>query len=274
MSEAEGIHWMKTVLSIERRTDRFRIAKELPPNYAWLANCTRRQVCCTLLKIFLDHSSPNSYKILFWPSDCDCNVACDFCVYGNTGAVASLLGPLVRDNFELNFSAWWKRYARFSNTRSFQNNGKTFHCFTLLSKPEFFKSLTVPIAAPKEQQLVESKEQQIAVNDAAVESKNSGGVRKEYICQICKLPKKNHVCRGLAPPPLPLENEPVFPPPIPNSIEETTTLRAEFDTIFSETKDDGEEKSTRLERLFGIKKQKTTDAVKEKIETEIDLLDN
>lgn len=307
MSVAEGIHWMKTVFSIFKKSEREKIKNELPESFQWLAGCRKSETAACLLKVFLDTAvESNTLKILFWPQQCGCNVACDFCVYGNSALVATLLTPLLLEHFDLNFVAWWKRHVRFTTPRTFTfDSQKTYYCFTLLEKPSFFKSdlvFSLPShvlqlseqASTLQQQEREQKQEEQEHEKKAPEAPSphqqlpiiNAKARVEYRCKICGLPKKGHVCRGLAPPPLPLEPEPLQQPiPIPPPLlqqqqqlcdvtkNDTKTTRADFDTIFAEERD--ESTTTRLERLFGAKRQRlsTVDTEKEHISTDIDLFD-
>lgn len=288
---------------------RLKLVDILPSKYDWISRCTKHQIPSILLKLLLDEA-PNDKKVLYWPRQCGCGVACEFCVLGNNAAAVTVLQALADEQqYDVNFFAWWKRYVRHTKPRLFQAGAKTYYCFVFTEKPEFFVCDGATAAAANEAPRVDNdvtvanetaeitagadettgtEQQEDLPTDGCPEPPKKA--RREYRCHICQLPKKGHSCRGIAPPPLPVDEPLVLlqAPPIPRPVAATATaattptatarpagddIEVEFESVFVPEVENGGK--TRLERVFksGANNTSTTIGWRnvEPLNTDIDL---
>lgn len=268
MTDNEPVHWLDHVMQVRKR-NRIELLRELPQKYHWIAECRKSQVPVALLKIYIDSSD-----LFKWPEQCSCPVACDFCFEGNSNAALVNIVPFMSRILSSNFVTWWHRYVRQASPSTFQevSSGKTLYCFNLVDKPIFFRGNPDIVLPPPPPRVVEKLG---ATENLQVQSINRPTVT--YRCKICHQPKKGHICRGIAPPPIPQSEPaaPLIPPPAPPPLfANTNTSRSEFASIFVEESSGDARPTSRLEKIF--KKQRLENCTKvefEKIETEIDLLE-
>lgn len=299
-SLSEGLHWLARVMDrCVKSRERQKFVDVLPQKFKWLSQCTKPQTSSVLIKLLLDEPSSNG-KIFYWPTQCGCNIACDFCIVGNSAAAISALQTLANEQqYDINYVAWWKRHMRFTSPRSFlaAAGAKTFYCFVFLEKPEFFVCnadcaamvVTEPVSeADTDVATVVTGDDSVhntqSVNDAR-EDRDAAAVKKarrEYRCNICRLPKRGHSCRGIAPPPLPVEEPLLQPPPIPPPITAPSAaalmavpISVQNDTSFESVFVPEDVGKTRLERVFKSGANNTSTAIGwrnvEPLNTDIDL---
>ena len=279
----ESLHWLNHVMQV-RKCNRIALLKELPEHYHCLATCRKTQMPYALLKLHIDSGK----GLFYWPTSCDCTIPCDFCVQGNSATALAEMVPIIGKALNTNFITWWKRYVRMAGTSTFSYRDKTFYCFNLVDRPDFFKRdrpVTIEEKHSDRSRMLETTpaaSQVAASNDPEPTSEHTTTV---YRCKICHQPRKGHKCGGIAPPPIPESlpetfANPTLPPPLVLSssvgalrgnFTTAVTKRDDFASMFVEEKNNDRGPS-RLEKIF--KKQKIDTRIeKEIIETDIDLLD-
>jgi hypothetical protein len=261
---SEGLHWLEQLMEMRKRT-RERLVADVPEQYRWLCEVKKTQVAAALLKLFIDYHT-SAKQILCWPRQCLCDSVCYFCVRGNAASVLALIEPVASDRFRVNFVAWWKRYVRCATPRYHQrqvgDTVDTYACFLVLQRPDFFRqdgmaSATVDTIVDETITATTTIDNamQVEVSEAAavaaMQTTGQTAVKQKqiYRCNVCGMPKKGHVCRGVAPPPLPSSDEPILsvaPPRLPPPLTEE---QPSFNSIF--VLEDGQHVVSRLERLFG-----------------------
>lgn len=198
MSVAEKTHWL-AMLMRRRARDRAKYATEIPPEHQWMVSCTKAQMPAALIKFCIDEPADALFQ---WTDDGD-NDGNDgnFTIASNAAsAIVHLQSLATEHDIEVNMSVWWRRYVRHADANTFY----------LQKQPPFFR---------KNSQQHTCVVQPIVKVDEKTKSKPKTKKKRVYTCGVCGMPKKGHVCAGVAAPPIPPSPERasglLTPPPIP-----------------------------------------------------------